>query len=147
MPYTDIDLYPDDPKKKIGNTPNFFAGQLATADDFNKWLSMLISQGDYNSDWLDLIAGTTQAAVNLLQQDVQTLNEIAVPGSGTTFQQQINTINSAIALLNTGLTATNAAITALQTSTNTALAGKLDTTGVVATTGIVAAYRNTGGSL
>ena len=85
----DVNLYPVEPKKVIGEYTEFFAGQLPTANDFNRWLAVLIAQGDYNTDWLDLIASKMEDAIGHINTELDVLNEIVIPGSGTTILESI----------------------------------------------------------
>ena len=50
------------PAKYIGGTAEFRAGQVMNAVDINRWLNMLINQGDYNTSWLEYIMAQLAAA-------------------------------------------------------------------------------------
>lgn len=90
----DVNLYPIEPKKVIGEYTEFFAGQLPTANDFNRWLAVLIAQGDYNTAWLDLVAQKAGMSINELYTELSILSEIVTPGSGTMFSQRLATLET-----------------------------------------------------
>lgn len=50
------------PAKYINGTAEFRAGQVMNAVDINRWLNMLINQGDYNTSWLEHIMAQLAAA-------------------------------------------------------------------------------------
>ena len=90
----DVNLYPVEPKKVIGEYTEFFAGQLPTANDFNRWLAVLIAQGDYNTAWLDLIAQKAGVSINELYTELSLLSEIVIPGSGAILSQRLTDVET-----------------------------------------------------
>ena len=90
----DVNLYLEEPKKVIGEYTDFFAGQLPTANDFNRWLAVLIAQGDYNTEWLDLIAQSVELSIDKIYTELNTLNEIVTPGSGGTILETVAEVAS-----------------------------------------------------
>ena len=138
-----VDLFPETPEKVIGTYTPFFAGQKVTAEDLNKWFAVLISQGDYNTDWLKLVSTDAQAAINQALSDIVYLTEIAVPGSGTSLASRIAVVEAAVTALQTALGIANTNITGLQTT----LLNKVNITDASATAGLISAYKNIGGSL
>lgn len=114
----DINLYPENPKKVIGEYTEFFAGQLPTATDFNRWLAVLIAQGDYNTAWLDLVAQKAGISINELYERLSVLSEIVIPGSGTVFSQRLTAVETAQSELKTDLTELSTDVTEFETDVN-----------------------------
>lgn len=55
MANTIVTYDPSDPAKYINDTVEFRPGQVMEATDINRWLNMLIQQGDFNTAWLEYI--------------------------------------------------------------------------------------------
>lgn len=53
---------PTMPAKYINDTVAFRAGQVMQAADINRWLNMLIQQGDFNTAWLEYLVDKLDAA-------------------------------------------------------------------------------------
>lgn len=53
---------PTEPAKYINDTVEFRPGQVMKATDINRWLNMLIQQGDFNTAWLEYIMEQLSAA-------------------------------------------------------------------------------------
>ena len=83
----------------INTVAAFRAGQTPTADEINNYINLLISQGDYNTNWLVLIGEafpTFQTAINALSDElIAEVNTMLTTGTSSATTAAIALINSA----------------------------------------------------
>lgn len=65
--------------KYINGNAEFRAGQVMNAVDINRWINMLINQGDYNTSWLEYIM--EQLAASKVREDALTARVAALETS------------------------------------------------------------------
>lgn len=67
---------PTQPAKYINGIVEFRAGQVIKATDINRWLNMLINQGDFNTSWLEYIMEQLAASLRREEALVQRVVEL-----------------------------------------------------------------------
>lgn len=81
---------PAEPAKYINDTVEFRPGQVMKATDINRWLNMLIQQGDFNTAWLEHIMEQLNAAK---------VREIALTERVTELEAELASAQDNIAIL------------------------------------------------
>lgn len=87
----------EEPPKYIGIKAEFRPGQTPGAADFNQFLNMLITQGDYNTEWLELIASSVATLTDTVNAQAQQIAELQA-----TVEDIINNVGVLLALHNRG---------------------------------------------
>lgn len=66
----------EDAPKYISTTAQFRPGQTVRAEDVNQFFNMLIAQGDYNTEWLELLASTVEDVYNKYSTQATEIEEL-----------------------------------------------------------------------